>query len=259
MFEDGSEVYYKEDLLKKLEEVCPDALASFPAPDTFEIRELHFRQYAVKVGYAVTEKSGKVDDMLWVDERKRKYVPGEIPLTWKKEAWDIAIRNNKKKARREDKIRRRYFGLHYSTSDDSARNRYVRSAKLIKGDNVFGKLTESGITSPYSPMIKALLRFILLICDRVREYRTFEDYGVQSEAGLAPLVRALKAIARHTSDDKKEGDASTAEGREEATAASDDESGLFVADANHEASAKRKDTMDAEVDEGGPAKKIRAC
>jgi len=247
---DGSEVYTKEQLLEKLREVCPDELASFPAPDAFEIREHHRGKYAVKVGYAVTKKSRKVGDMLWVDERKRKDVPDYSEFTWTQQAYY--------RTERAFKIRRREVGLYYTTSDDSARNRYVRNAKVIKGDNVFGKLAESGIITPFSLMIKALLRFNLLYCDRTTEYRTFENDNVKSKAGLAPLVRALRAIARNTSDDE-DGDASTTEDVDGAIDASDHEGDLFVADANDKASAKRKDTMDAEVDEGAPAKKIRAC
>ncbi|KAI4958016.1 hypothetical protein J4E86_005156 [Alternaria arbusti] len=237
---EGSKAFTKEQVLATLQQSCPDALAKFPAPDEFEVREHRPGQYALKVGYAVTKRSRKTGDVLWLDERA-----------------DQPTISNYKTAQKNDAIRK-MIGLYYSTTADSPRNGYVKNAKIIKGDGLFGRLSDSGMISPFTLNMKALLRFVLLYCGYATEHKTFENRG--RDEGLSSLVRALRAIARHTSDDEKEeGDESTMKDSDGATDASDHEGDLFVADGKEEASAKRKDTMDAEVDEGAPAKKIRAC
>ncbi|KAI4610480.1 hypothetical protein J4E80_008244 [Alternaria sp. BMP 0032] len=132
---------------------------------------------------------------------------------------------------------------------------------VIKGDGLFGRLNDSGMISPFSLNIKALLRFILLYCGYATEYKTFENKG--RDDGLLSLVRVLKVFAKHATT-AEEGVVSTPEDGNGAPNDSDKDGDVFATDDSDEVSvkrneSKRKETMDVEVDEGGPAKKIRVC
>ncbi|KAI4916119.1 hypothetical protein J4E90_004565 [Alternaria incomplexa] len=199
-------------------------------------------QYALKVGFAVKKKSKKIGDLLWLDERVQ-------PST----RYNNTVRENN--------AIRKQMGLYYSTTTDSSRNTYVKNARVIKGEGLFGSLSDSGIISPFSLNIKALLRFVLLYCGYATEYKTFVNKG--RDDGLLSLVRVLKTFARHATT-AEEGVVSTQEDGNGAPNGSDKEGELFATDDSDEASvkrddSKRKQTMDAEVDEGAPAKKTRVC
>ena len=188
------------------------------------------------------KKSKKIGDLLWLDERVQ-------PST----RYNNTVRENN--------AIRKQMGLYYSTTTDSSRNTYVKNARVIKGEGLFGSLSDSGMISPFSLNIKALLRFVLLYCGYATEYKTFENKG--RDDGLLSLVRVLKTFARHATT-AEEGVVSTQEDGNGAPNGSDKEGELFATDDSDEASvkrddSKRKQTMDAEVDEGAPAKKIRVC
>ena len=239
---EGSKVLTREQVLASLQQSCPDALATFPAPKAFEFREYRPGQYALKVGFAVKKKSKKIGDLLWLDERDQ-------PST----RYNNTVRENN--------AIRKQMGLYYSTTTDSSRNTYVKNARVIKGEGPFGSLSDSGMISPFSLNIKALLRFVLLYCGYATEYKTFKNKG--RDDGLLSLVRVLKAFARHATT-AEEGVASTPEDGNGIPNGSDKEGDSFATNHNDEGSikrneSKRKETMDVEVDEGGPAKKIRAC
>ena len=226
---DDGEVLTKEQVLAELQQSCPDALAKFPAPDAFEFREHHPGQYALKVGNSVTKKSKKIGGVLWLDERE-----------------DQAFISNYKSMAANDAIRK-IMDLYYSTAEDIPRTTYVKNAGCIQGDGVFGKLSNNGLITPFTLIVKALLRFILLHCGYAEEYKTFTNK--KTRVGLKPLIRALKEIAKRTNAPGEGGAFNMAPSED----AADDNDEAAVKRRNN----KRKESVDAEVDGGAPAKKIR--
>ncbi|KAG9187961.1 hypothetical protein G6011_01884 [Alternaria panax] len=272
---EGSETYTKEQLLVKLKEACLDALAKFPAPDTFEIGERRRPgRYKLRVGYTVTRKSRKVGETLWLDERKHAHAPVYDEFNHSRGAYC--------RTEQEWKIRRRQISLYDSNTEDAYRNRHVKNAEMIRGDGIFDKLTDSGLISPFSLTMKAVLRFVLVYCDRATECRTFESEG-KKKAGLAPLIRALRKIAERTPDSGDDSTDSAEEEGDEASVYGDKKGGTIVEEDSDAGPAgtdkednllamedgagalfslkdkKRKGAMDTEFDERTAAKKSRAC
>jgi hypothetical protein len=252
---ESSEVYTKDQLLAVLQQMCPAALAKFPPPGAFEVREHHLGQYALKVGYTMTKKSRKVGDLLWLDERQQPSVSSYDEFSYTQRAYDRTVRENK--------IRRSEIGLYYTTNEDAYRNKYIKNAKIIKDDNVFGKLTNHGTTSPFSLTMKALLRLVLLYCDRATEYRILENKG-GNKTGLEPLVRALRKVAKRTATAEEEGIGAALEEINAGAAATEEEGDPSAMEDGTRAlvsleDKKRKGAVDDELVERTLTKKSRAC
>jgi hypothetical protein len=111
--------------------------------------------------------------------------------------------------------------------------------------------------------MKALLRFVLLYCDRATDYRTLENKG-GNKAGLEPLVRALRKVAKRTATAEEEGSGAALEEIDAGAAATEEEGDLSAMEDGTGAlvsreDKKRKGAVDGELVERTPAKKSRAC
>jgi hypothetical protein len=99
-----------------------------------------------------------------------------------------------------DELRNDYLYLYYTTDDDVRVNGYIKNASGFLGNDIFKKLSKSGIVTGYSATIKALFRFVLVHCDKATEYEGFESTK-RKNLGLGPLIRGLKKLAKRNSQD----------------------------------------------------------
>jgi hypothetical protein len=181
--------YTKAQLLLVLNERCPDALTQFPPPEAFDIK-LNMRAIkvlapdvgvpSIRVGHTMRKKSRTPKDILWLEEH--------------------TIHCNCGNHLARDEQRNDYLGLYYVTDDEVHVNAYIKNASGFLGNDIFKKLSKSSVIAGYSATIKALFRFVLVHCDKATGYEEFENKK-RKNPGLDPLIRGLRKLAKHSSQD----------------------------------------------------------
>ncbi|KAH7091694.1 hypothetical protein FB567DRAFT_589567 [Paraphoma chrysanthemicola] len=156
--------YTKDELLAILNEKCPDALAKFPPPEDFTIK-VNVRgsvdSPTLRVGHVVIGKSRKIKGELWLEE------------------YDSGLRNS-----------------HIPRQHPIDVNDYIKNSKGFKGLGIFSKFTDRGdVGMPFANPMRALFRFIMLLCGYSTVYEEFKDVNGKLQ-GLKPLVYGLKNIAK---------------------------------------------------------------
>lgn len=124
-------------------------------------------------------------------------------------------------------------------------NGRLSNAKVIQGNGVFGKLSKVGLPAPFSPTIKALIRFIFMHCGYATHFEEFRDVN-NKEKSIRTLIRALKQITRQKPLEEQNKEPLGAE-----TASSEDENAIFVSSAR---GGKR--SRDANDEFSVPAKRL---
>lgn len=204
--------YSKSELLQKLREKYPDALAKFPPPHAFQFRTYDRNgkgNIAVKVGYKCTKKPRTVKDELWLEEyqtydhmkhpklppaHQRFQIGNAGPLA----GFDPICRPAYgAEAKDEYKRQEKRIGLYYTNGDGVGVNNAVYNVGSFMGDETFGKFSDSGFITPYSNTVKALFRFILVQCGHTADYEEFKDAKRYTQ-GLRPLIKALKDVTCRT-------------------------------------------------------------
>lgn len=204
--------YTKDKLMAILRKKCPDALAKFPAPESFEIKMNKrggVNNPALRVGHTVTKKNRKIKDVVWLEEYDSEKGTTQIPRdnpgiqignAGPMAGYDLIFRPAYgAEARNDYKLQQLYMGMHYSTEDDFKVNLKILNAKGFKGDGIFGNFTDRGtgsVSCPFSNQMKALFRFILLHCGHTTVYEEFEDVNGKAQ-GPKALVSGLKKITKN--------------------------------------------------------------
>ncbi len=202
--------YSKAELIGILTEKCPKALAEFPSPDTFEFRTYKRKgkdNVATKIGFRITKAARNVKGELWIEEY-RTTDPANLP--WLRPAYarkvigragpmagydDIYGPAYGREAKHPRKRLEKQNGLYYTDAARKSVNNMVCNANKIKGNELFGKLHNSGFIGPYSDMVRALLRFILVHCGHADRFEEFKNPH-HNIVGLKPLIRAFNAVTR---------------------------------------------------------------
>jgi hypothetical protein len=166
--------YTKDELLKILNEKCPDAVAKLPSPDAFEFKRYNDRRHML-IGST--------------NQRVRR---GELPL------WVQCLGEGETKP-----------WLAFETDFTTDTSMLVRREGL-KGNFFFGKMTKSGLfrTLVDSDSLKAVVAFVFVYCGNMEK---FMDFGFGR--GVKVLVESLQAIAARTQDEGEARDSPAGEDR----------------------------------------------
>jgi hypothetical protein len=168
--------YTKEELLRELEGACPGALKKFPPPEAFDIT-ISMRNGKTYPAIHVGSMRRPPYKDLWLEEHTTPLgYPGVIE---------------------DEDLQYDYMGLYYATEDDVGIDHYLKDTKKFQGNDIFGKLSDSGVVGLYTEMMKALFRFVLVHCDKATEYEEFPSLK-SFNTGLVPLVRGIEHIAKRT-------------------------------------------------------------
>ena len=77
-------------------------------------------------------------------------------------------------------------------------NNKIKNARGFKGQEAFGKLTESGTLPPMSNIARVLCRFPLVYCGHEPSFQEFSD-SKRTVQGIKALVHAIQEIAKRSS------------------------------------------------------------
>lgn len=131
----------------------------------------------------INKRSKRAKDALWLENYDACASPKSVPREHSDTAvgshggWDTTHRPAiEAGARKCHKNHKDSHGMHYSTDKVDGVNQKIKNAKGYKGNEVFGKLTYTGIIiRPFSDRIRALYRFLLVYYGYSEVYKEFRD------------------------------------------------------------------------------------